>query len=418
MLKNGARIIIKFFTILFVLLIALIVVNLIPRKYIEKNVIDSVDIIKAEGNFPKVKFTYNYLLDNYTDALMINTAYSVDSNEPVKSAILMRRNYRPNEGLELEKIDNENNTINNLNETLEGTNTTYYEYSRYWHGYMMYLRPLLVLFNYSQIRVILQLLIIVISIILMYVVYKYINISTSIATLFMLIVANFYFIGMSLQYSSVFIIMLFSSIYITVRYKKIKRVYDVFFIIGMLTSFFDLLTTPLLTLGIPVIYYIILRNKENKQTLKSLFITMISWGLGYGVMWASKWIISDCICQTGTISRALQKITLLSTDTNQVNPRILEVFNKNIMFVNATFVATLIAVTILLTLMNRKNIKQKIPYIIVAALPFIWYMLIKNHSFIHARFTWRNLLLTIFVLTIITMTNISEYLNSSKKNMK
>ena len=34
--------------------------------------------------------------DNYTDALMINTAYSIDSSTPLYSAFVARKNYIPN----------------------------------------------------------------------------------------------------------------------------------------------------------------------------------------------------------------------------------------------------------------------------------------------------------------------------------
>lgn len=302
MIKKILKLILIYFIMVITLILILTIVNLIPRNNIASNVRESLQTFIKEGTFPKINFTYSYLLDNYTDALMINTAYSVDSNNPLESAILMRRNYRPNEELELEKIDNENNTIENLKDTLNGNNTIYYEYSRYWHGYMIWLRPLLAFFNYSQIRIILTVIIITLSIMLIYLTYKKINIYISSATLFMLIVSNFYFIGMSLQYSSVFIIMLLTSIYVILKYKHIKEITTVFFIVGILTSFFDLLTTPLLTLGIPIIYYMLLRNTENKDNLKILFKIIIYWALGYGIMWISKWIVSDCLYQTGTIA--------------------------------------------------------------------------------------------------------------------
>lgn len=415
-LKEFGKLILIFFAVLSILLIILIIVNSIPKKYIENNVKESVQTFINEGAFPKVKFAYNYLLDNYTDALMINTAYSVDSSEPIKSAILMRRNYRPNEQLDLEKIDNENNTIENLKDTLDGSNTTYYEYSRYWHGYMIYLRPFLVFFNYNQIRVIFQIFITILSILLIYFTYKKADIYLSLITLFLLIVANFQVIGMSLQYSSVFIIMLLASLYVLIRFKNIKEISSIFFVIGVLTNFFDLLTTPLLTLGIPAIYYIILKNREDKFNFKILFNIIIYWGLGYGMMWASKWIISDLLYQTGTISRVLEKITLLSNSTEQLNLNVIETIKENMEYINKNILAILLIFTIVSCLANIRNIKQKIPYAILAILPFIWFALIKNHSYIHARFTFRNLLITIFALSIITMENVKEYLNISKNN--
>ena len=416
MIKKIITSVLKYLLILIALILILVIVNLIPRSSIESNVKESLQVFLEEGAFPKINHTYNYLLDNYTDALMINTAYSTDSNEPLKSAMLMRRNYRPDENMELDKIDNENNTIKNLNDTLIGENRTYYEYSRYWHGYIIYLRPLLVFFNYSQIRIILTIIIISLSITLLYLAYKRINLSVALSTLLMLLVGNFCFIGMSLQYSSTFIIMLITSMYIILRYEKIKEISSVFFIVGILTSFFDLLTTPLITLGIPAIYYMILRNNENKDNLKKLVNIVICWGLGYGIVWISKWIISDCLYQTGTITRAMQKIALLSASKEQFNQSAITVINRNIIYINATFFYLLIILAIIFSAMNKDNIKEKIPYVLMAIIPFIWYILIKNHSYVHARFTHRNLLLTVFSLSIIILENVKEYLKISNNN--
>ena len=156
MCKNIFKIAFYFFIILLTLLTSLIIVNLIPKEYIENNVKKSVQVFVNEGYYPKVKLAHNYLLDNYTDALMINTAYSVDSEKPLESAILMRRSYRPKENLKLEEVGTNDKPIQCLIENVNETNETYLEYSRYWHGYMIYLRPLLVFFNYLQIRIILQ----------------------------------------------------------------------------------------------------------------------------------------------------------------------------------------------------------------------------------------------------------------------
>ena len=55
---------------------------------------------------------------------------------------------------------------------------------------------------------------------------------------------------------------------------------------------------------------------------------------------------------------------------------------------------------------EEKNKNVKIQYVkiaiflIIAIFPFIWYLVIKNHSYVHAFFTYRNLLLTIIALPI------------------
>ena len=103
---------------------------------------------------------------------MLDTAYSMDTNNLIESTMFMRRGYRTNANLTLNSIDVPDVPINNLEAIISETNTSYYEYFRYWHGYMIFLRPLLVFFNYSEIRVILVLVITLLAILLVFFTYK------------------------------------------------------------------------------------------------------------------------------------------------------------------------------------------------------------------------------------------------------
>ena len=243
---------------------------------------------------------------------MVDTAYSIDNKDVLKSTMFMRHGYRAGANLTLNDVNAPDNPIENLEKNVSETNTSYFEYFRYWHGYMLYLRPLLVLFNYSQIRAILVTIIIVLSILLVYLAYKKIDILTAIATLTTLVLANFWAIGLSLQYTATFMISLIASLYIVINKDKIKDISFVFFIIGMLTSFFDMFSTPMLTFGIPVVFWIAASKKE-KYTLKGSFMVGFSWVLGYGLMWLSKWLMLDLLYNTGAIKDAISKILFSSS---------------------------------------------------------------------------------------------------------
>lgn len=416
MIKRISKIILLFLIMIIFLTVLLVIVNLIPRKYIEKNVVESIPVFIKEGYYPQIKYAHNYLLDNYTDALMLDTAYSIDSSEPLKSTILMRRNYRSEQNLQLrEKQQDEENElpIHFLIENINETNETYFQYSRYWHGYIAYLRPLLIFFNYSQIRIILISVIIILSLILVYLSYKKNNKYLAVATITMLVSSSFWVIGLSLQYTAVYLIALISSIYILIR-NKIKDLGCLFLIIGMLTSFFDLLTTPIITLGIPLVFYIFVSEKCD---FKEFFEILFFWGIGYGLTWATKWLISDIICDTGTIRSAIESI-MHRTSVNDFN--VIDIIKSNIFFISEVFLE--ICLIMILSFSYKKNMvkilkdKKIQQYLILAALPFVWYILVRNHSYIHARFTFRNLMVTILAMAIIIIDNTKTFLNSSEKN--
>lgn len=71
----------------FVMLLYL--VSIILSKYMKQNVKESADIFMEEGNDKYVIVNYKnrikVKIDNYTDALMVNTVYSIDSKNPIKS---------------------------------------------------------------------------------------------------------------------------------------------------------------------------------------------------------------------------------------------------------------------------------------------------------------------------------------------
>lgn len=57
-------------------------------------------------------------------------------------------------------------------------------------------------------------------------------------------------------------------------------------IVGMITSYVDFLTAPLLTLGIPLVYLMLLQFREyREESYKKNLLTMLTasglWGVGY-----------------------------------------------------------------------------------------------------------------------------------------
>ena len=51
----------------------------------------------------------------------------------------------------------------------------------------------------------------------------------------------------------------------------------------------------------------------------------------------------------------------------------------------------------------RKDLNEIIkiaPILLIGLMPFIWYMILKNHSQIHCWFTYRNLSITVYVILV------------------
>lgn len=169
-MKKPMKIILKYviificIIILFVLLLTL--TSMIPRENIEENTKESAEILAKQTDILYIPVReWLMYFDNYTDALMVNTAYSIDESTPFYSAMVARRNYIPNitktihqdsvgELNQFEVYDGDlvyqsEELYATVNNNIEDS----FEYARYWHGYLVFLRPALLLGNIGEIRI-------------------------------------------------------------------------------------------------------------------------------------------------------------------------------------------------------------------------------------------------------------------------
>lgn len=383
------------YMILIVIFIAgLSFVSLIPRERIRENVKKSLEQFEKENLAQEVGIIKKTILDDYTDALMMNISYSIDTSEPIQSAMADNFKYRIESGTVV-------GPVVNLRESIENDNIKYYGYSRYWHGYLIYLRPLLVIFDYNFLRAIFTIILDLLAIRLIYLLYKKQGKAIALILFISLFIVSYHYCGLSLTYFPVLCISMVTSIYIV---KKEKLNYITFFIVGALTSFFDLLTTPLLTFGIPLLIYLIIKGKE--LTFKEMLILAINWGLGYGVIWVSKWILASIILNKDIIADATKAITKRSgAYANGEKVTLLKTFIRNIMGIQyeISFIILLTITSLIIRRVENLEISKKevLQYLMIAFLPILWYGLTKNHSCIHPKFTYRNMFLTIFSLLVL-----------------
>ena len=49
---------------------------------------------------------------------------------------------------------------------------------------------------------------------------------------------------------------------------------------------------------------------------------------------------------------------------------------------------------------KKEKIKFFLPYMIVGAYPFVWYFILKNHSYIHSFFTYREFTIALYACLV------------------
>lgn len=281
-------------------------------------------------------------------------------------------------------------------------------YPRYWHGNLVILKPLFYFLDYSAVKVLelffeLVMFVIIVKLMIENNLKDYI-----IPFLFSIFLIHPEVIGINLQYWILFNIMLIS-VAVLLKFKeklfKNNRLLYYFLIVGMSTNFLDILTFPLVTFGVPMIFCILL---DDDSSLKENLLKIISFGLiwivGYAGMWVSKWIISSVLLNADVIGDALRKIfirtsTVEYTRVDAILENLLVYKKKSYLIIFALigvyYIRKLIPV---IKNISRLDLNRVIPFMIMAILPFGWFFILSNHSYIHAFFTYRILLIFFFAI--------------------
>lgn len=168
-------------------------------------------------------------------------------------------------------------------------------YGRYWHGYQTLLRPLLCFFTYSDIRHINMIVQLVLA-------FGFVCIlAESKERVYVIPFFGLYIflspvsLFSSLQYSPCFYIMMLALFGLFLgrrRWTDTGRNY-LFLLAGVLTAYFDFLTYPFITLGVPLIAYLAFEDRRlvtrQIDMRKNMLLYTFSWGIGYVGMWSAKW---------------------------------------------------------------------------------------------------------------------------------
>ena len=370
----------------------------LPVDRILENARASIEIFEREGPSPQTIAGYEATtLDNYTDAWMFRNAF-YDGDESVLQKSLSVYYYGYHDGKARNVCESMIDYLNGV----EGYHRR--SYARYWHGYLILLKPLLCFFDYGDIRGILKLteLSLLLWLCMLFERKKMARFLPALAVTMFCI--GFHEIGQSMQYSWVFLIAVAASIYILKKYPAMDGKW-VFLVIGMCTSFFDFLTYPLFTLGVPLAVLLLCRvvSEERKGAVKAVVLNSVFWGIGYFGFWAEKWILGTLLTEEDILAEALGSI-IERTGRNVVDQPIgyVETVLENVgILCKWPYVLAVLGVLVLIFAGMRKSRLRvswelTAAWLLIAVFPFIWYAAAMNHSYVHAFMTYRDLGISIF----------------------
>lgn len=400
-------------------------VYMIPVDRIEDNVILSAQFLKEEGKYHNAFPWCTSRLDNFTDSIMLTeAAYDSDKPDIIEAMEAGRQHING-------KAPYDSFVSHYADGAPFDSETTY---SRYWHGYLVFLKPILLIADYSAIRMVnlfvqLLLSIIIVCLLVKNKMKKYI-IPYLIAYAFIMPVV----IAKSLQFSSCYYIMTASCIVLLAGKSKLSQnVVYVFLCAGICTAFFDFLTYPIATFGVPAVMYFCMQEKKSVKENAADFAKIIfAWGIGYVGMWAGKWIIGSFITQENVILNAIESVMIRTSNAASVPGNADEVTAFDTLVLNLRYflntpvtvgAVLFVLVTLVLIIINycknnvldlRSCIEILIPFAVVAVLPPVWYAFTLNHSSIHSWFTHKGLVVSAFAVMCMSVKVYTEQKKSVK----
>lgn len=431
----------------FIGLILMLAAYSVPNEKIYSNVKASVDIYRIEHDhffWGRIRQTD---VDNFTNCVMLIEAVYPSEKGLIDSALVNRMWGLGEHNSPSEILINAMDTDRRADENDE------WKYGRYWHGYLVFLKPLLYKMTVGNIRVLnsyAQLMLLAIAAALLY---KRLGIWYLASFILAVSAINPVTTALCFQNSTMLYVTLFGVISVLLLNERLieNKFYVYYFLIlGILTAFFDFLTYPFVSFGVPLCLFVILNREkfftdELKSAFKKIFYCGFGWFFGYIGMWGSKWILATSLTEYNAIKDAFynavfSKLSSFKIDVSNASEDIgvldfikfllfskqdslpqgysvsqeftvWDVFQKNLVMLSepsfrlffVLFLGILVGRIIYKVAVRKEQIFISLSmictFLFITALPFIWYAAIVKHSYIHDFLVFKELAIAIFSIS-------------------
>lgn len=388
---------------------ALLTVHLLPVEPMRDNAYWSLEMMEKEFEDELAVTGYrSTLTGSFTDSLMLaHAVYQSENHSILEQALYMYRGesyqgtedgWQPGRSLR--------DYLNNIPQPREVS------YARYWHGYLVILKPLLLLTSFNTIRLFnsaLQLFLAGAVVIGMCR-----RGAPELAKGFLLSLPFLFFVSSYASLSlSICLYLMFASLTAQLRFGPMllqKNRYGYFFLLtGMAAAYFDFLTYPLITLAFPLCVYLYLDDSGSGawNAVCRMLGYSVRWLEGYMGLWGMKWVLTDVLVGGSVVRDALQTLadrTGNAEGYNRING-FLSVLYRNIEpYSNWCYVLlggigmAMLTAEFMRHGVKRRNFLKIVPYVLLALYPPVWFFAAQNHSEEHWQYTCRIVACSVFAL--------------------
>ena len=274
-------------------------------------------------------------------------------------------------------------------------------YPRYWHGYMIFLKPLLCIFDIAQIRLLMMCLVLGITGITCVIVYRRLGLYYLIGLLYALMIINPVTVSMSMQFLNVYVVSLISLDILLLCPTRRGGDGYVFLFTGIAIAYFDFLTYPITALGLPLCVYLAkLKDQRLSYQICKLLEHTVIWGFGYVGMWAGKWIVTYLFTGFNAILDGISRVQFhskldnLDIYGNPISSFEAVQMNFNVLKAPYIYFALCSALIVIFFSLLRKrhvfkpSVGKTALFLCIGFIPFAWYVFAKTiHMFIFGLLT-------------------------------
>lgn len=387
-------------------------VYLLPVEPMVEHMINSYDTIRAQDDWDDeylADLEWAEILDTGTNIIIFHEIIYPNTGNAFEDSLLA-----PGGNTWDNMIGDWTEGLMNFAEGRNYTDENTITYARYWHGYLVLLKPLFMIMDLEGIYILNTIVLLALVGIVMYLLYKRLG-AYAIAYLVAILSMHPENIVQSFQLSSIFYALNITLLLLLWKKDwKEEQILGIFVLDGILVAFFDFLTYPYVALAIPMLVYFLLDKKEN---VFGNILAMIKNGLaflwGYAGMWGMKWIIATLFTSENVILDAINSVlhrTGVAEGTADVmSAGVGESLYRNLYtFFDDGNIIVLITATIAAIAMliwKRKSLHLDKQMALICGLlmisPFVWLIVLSNHCSLHPHLEWRTLNIFVFAAAIL-----------------
>ena len=378
----------------------------IPKSAIRENMLKSAQFLREGELFGMaVEGAEGSKIDRYADCILLGIAWQYDSTDPLQSVMLSSY------------YDTKNQNVNeNLLDAVMENLAPNQQYLRYWHGSNVLIRLLLTVCSIEQIYRMNGIALAVLAAWLLGMLCRRKYYIPAWGIGLGLVLTASWFVPLSLEYTWTYLLMLAGCIAaLKLACGEQRQHMGMFFLLsGVLTNYLDFLTTEILTLLVPLLLVLWMDFHVHRQGMRSLAgnagKAALAWLSGYGGMWIMKWVLASVVLGENVLPYVTGHIQQrvgsggLQLMVSAVARNVKCLFPLGYGTGGRMAAIGIGLIFVYLGYVYRKKRFSK-PWIlllaIIGAVPYIRYMALSNHAYLHCFFTYRAQMATIVALVMI-----------------